>query len=235
MLIGENTSLADFGVSFAKHLVDNDSTFSNPSNENDWLAKGSLKLISYGKDKKLYARHTGHNKFAGWLPITYRVVPESADRPHITVRIDSENGRYDITFERREIVNEWDFVAMFDGIACNRKRTAEALFEGPWESIEKYSKGVYPDHPNVTFITPLATHSLTDAVYVRLWDQTKWESVWYAGDFVDTLRPVAEGLLQKGEELEFMLETETSGTCYRLICELDEAFGWNCQKWTMCN
>eukprot|EP00922_Rhytidocystis_sp_ex-Travisia-forbesii_P067277 GHVS01100061.1.p1 GENE.GHVS01100061.1~~GHVS01100061.1.p1 ORF type:complete len:381 (-),score=43.15 GHVS01100061.1:127-1269(-) len=235
MLIGENTILTEFGVSLAKHLVDKDSTFSNSPNENDWLAKGRLELIRYGDDI-LYVSHTGHKEFAGWLPVTYGVVQENAGRPHITVRIDSANDQYDITFERREIFNQWDFAAMFDGIACNRKRTAEALFEGPWESIEKYSKGVYPDHPNVTFITPLATHSLTDAVYVRLWEQTKWEQVWYQSDFVNTLHPVAEGFLQKGEGLEFMLlETETSGTCYRLICELDEAFGWNCQKWTMCN
>eukprot|EP00922_Rhytidocystis_sp_ex-Travisia-forbesii_P067293 GHVS01100080.1.p1 GENE.GHVS01100080.1~~GHVS01100080.1.p1 ORF type:complete len:239 (-),score=24.98 GHVS01100080.1:124-840(-) len=235
MLIGENPSLADFGVSFAKHLVDNDSTFSNPSNENDWLAKGSLKL-SYGEDKKLYACHTGHKEFAGWLPVTYGVVQENGDRPHITVRIDSKNGRYDITFERREIVNEWDFVAMFDGIACNRKRTAEALFEGPWESIEKFLKGGVLMNEPVIFIAPSATASIKGPVSAKLLEIAfETESINRQKIYYDTKAIGFLDLVDKKEELKFRLTSKTNDECFHLFCRADDTFGWKCPKWEKCN
>eukprot|EP00922_Rhytidocystis_sp_ex-Travisia-forbesii_P067276 GHVS01100060.1.p1 GENE.GHVS01100060.1~~GHVS01100060.1.p1 ORF type:complete len:217 (-),score=19.18 GHVS01100060.1:161-811(-) len=134
-----------------------------------------------------------------------------------------------------DIEHEWDFAAMFDGIACNRKRTAEALFEGPWESIEKYSKGVYSEEDEVTFIIPSATASLKTPVLARLWNHSACRTVDCGGALCDSLHPVAEGYLQKGKGLEFLLKSKISAACWRVICELDESFGWNCPKWEKCD
>eukprot|EP00922_Rhytidocystis_sp_ex-Travisia-forbesii_P067297 GHVS01100085.1.p1 GENE.GHVS01100085.1~~GHVS01100085.1.p1 ORF type:complete len:348 (-),score=28.77 GHVS01100085.1:124-1167(-) len=250
MLIGENTILTEFGVSLAKHLVDKDSTFSNSPNENDWLAKGRLELIRYGDDI-LYVSHTGHKEFAGWLPVTYGVVQENAGRPHITVRIDSANDQYDITFERREIFNQWDFAAMFDGIACNRKRTAEALFEGPWESIEKFFKRspILMEEP-VIFVTPSATDSLEGPVSAHLMkigyeetvgegcpeglcnSQAQYTSI--SLSFVKKASGVLK-LVDKEGGLKFSLTSGTNDDCFHLFCQADDTFGWKCPKWEKCN
>eukprot|EP00922_Rhytidocystis_sp_ex-Travisia-forbesii_P067286 GHVS01100072.1.p1 GENE.GHVS01100072.1~~GHVS01100072.1.p1 ORF type:complete len:381 (-),score=48.34 GHVS01100072.1:124-1266(-) len=235
MLIGENTILTEFGVSLAKHLVDKDSTFSNSPNENDWLAKGRLELIRYGDDI-LYVSHTGHKEFAGWLPVTYGVVQENAGRPHITVRIDSANDQYDITFERREIFNQWDFAAMFDGIACNRKRTAEALFEGPWESIEKFLKGGVLMNEPVIFIAPSATASIKGPVSAKLLEIAfETESINRQKIYYDTKAIGFLDLVDKKEELKFRLTSKTNDECFHLFCRADDTFGWKCPKWEKCN
>eukprot|EP00922_Rhytidocystis_sp_ex-Travisia-forbesii_P043938 GHVS01065511.1.p1 GENE.GHVS01065511.1~~GHVS01065511.1.p1 ORF type:complete len:542 (+),score=51.00 GHVS01065511.1:147-1772(+) len=243
MLIGDEATATPFGIAFMNHLVLN-GAFSN--GENNWGGKGDVKLVRCGEE--LFTCDT-ERRDLGWRrvrPLSGVIAVKGLEGvEQQTVRIDAlgtfENeAAYDITFGCSGAPVECVFAAVVGNIPCLRKRTGEGLFQGPWETIEKYAKKQNTHEEGnqdqyIVYGPTLASHSIATPVFASLWAKREHDkratargnlvlletSIYYANSSYDS----------SYTQYTFHFELNEGQEAIRVHYQSDKEAGWKFTRW----
>eukprot|EP00922_Rhytidocystis_sp_ex-Travisia-forbesii_P043936 GHVS01065509.1.p1 GENE.GHVS01065509.1~~GHVS01065509.1.p1 ORF type:complete len:561 (+),score=56.46 GHVS01065509.1:96-1685(+) len=226
LLIGQAAAVTPFGIAFTEHLV-NSSSFSNV--RRDKRGTGGVELIRY--DEKLFIYDT-ERRDLGWREVVSGVITVKGlgDVEQQTVRMDSVSKHgileaYDITFRCSGAPVQCVFAAMFDKIPCLRKRTGEGLFQGPWETIEKYAKKADThEDGSVVYRRTLASDPIATPIFASMWKARFSERPDRAGGKLVLLNKTPN-------RYTFQFASVDGHEAIRVYYEHDEEVGWTYVRW----